>query len=69
MMEFSLEEDIPEEFKGTLTLNNCNSSDDGKQTPTTATVVDNANQIAGNNNYNCGWPSSGLIASIPQRSK
>lgn len=67
MMDFSLEEDIPEEFKGTLTLNS-----EGKQTPTnTAVVVDNANanQIAGNNNNNCGW-SSGLITSmIPQRSK
>lgn len=67
MMEFSLEEDIPEEFKGTLTLNN----DNDKQTPTTTAtnapvVVDNANQI---NNNNCGGWSSGLIASIPQRSK
>lgn len=65
MMDFSLEEDIPEEFKGTLTLNNGN---DDKQTPTKATVVDNANQITGSNNNNCIW-SSGLISSIPQRSK
>lgn len=65
MMDFSLEEDIPEEFKGTLTLNS-----ESKQTPAPANtvVIDNANQIAGNNNNNCGW-SSGLISSIPQRSK
>lgn len=68
MMDFSLEEDIPEEFKGTLTLNTT-SSGDGKQTPTPVTVVDNnATEISGNNNNNCGW-SSGLIASIPQRSE
>lgn len=68
MMDFSLEEDIPEEFKGTLTLNNSNIDD--KQTPTqdqatVVEVVDNANQITKNNN---SW-SSGFIAAIPQCSK